>query len=110
MSAAGFRIGRLTTTLQRELYGGYARTTVGWLRVGTFEAVAVPGEMEPTLAAELRIALRRPGLVVFGLCDDEVGYLLREREARDPEYAYERGMSPCTTAGEIVRAAIVGAR
>jgi hypothetical protein len=110
MAAAGFRIGRLTTTLQRELYGGYARTTVGWLRVGAFEAVAVPGEMEPTLAAELRIALRRPGLVVFGLCDDEVGYLLREREARDPEYAYERGMSPCTTAGEIVRAAIVGAR
>jgi hypothetical protein len=108
MASPGFRIGRLTTTLQRELFGGAARSTVGWLRLGAFEAIAVPGEMEPALAEQVRAELRRPGLVVFGLCDDEVGYLLREQEAVDPEYAYERSMSPCGAAGEIVRAALTG--
>lgn len=106
--SAGFRLGRLTTALERQLYSGHARSTVGYLRLGTFAAVAVPGEMEPGLAAQLRAELRQPDLLVFGLCDDEVGYLLRDQEAQDPEFAYERSMSPCRTAGERVRRAITG--
>jgi hypothetical protein len=106
--SAGFRLGRLTTVLQRELFGGAARSTVGYLRLGNFEAVAVPGEMEPVLAARLRAQLHRPDLVVFGLCDDEVGYLLRGKDARDPWFAYERSMSPCLSAGELVSTAITG--
>ncbi len=108
MVSAGFRLGRLTTTLQRELFDGAARSSVGYLRLGAFEAIAVPGEMEPALAEQVRAELRRPDLVVFGLCDDEVGYLLREQDASDPEFAYERSMSPCRLAGEIVRAALTG--
>jgi hypothetical protein len=108
MVSPGFRLGRLTTVLQREIYDGNARSSVGYLKFGSFEAVAVPGEMEPALAERVRAELQRPDLVVFGLCDDEVGYLMREQEASDPEYAYERLMSPCRTAGERVRAAITG--
>lgn len=108
--AFGFRVGRLTTVLQREVHQGRARSTVGWLRIGAFQAVAVPGEMEPALAERLRAELHAPGLVVFGLCDDELGYLLREQDARDPEFAYERSMSPCLRAGEMVREALVGQR
>lgn len=108
MVSAGFRLGRLTTVLQRELYDGCARSTVGWLRIGAFEALAVPGELEPGFAARLRAQLHRPNLVILGLCDDEVGYLLREQEACDPEFEYERSMSPCRSAGEMVRSAIVG--
>ena len=104
----GFRLGRLTTVLQRELYDGCARSTVGWLRIGAFEALALPGEMEPALAERLRAQLQRPELVLFGLCDDEVGYLLRQQEVDDPEYAYERSMSACASAGERVSAAITG--
>ncbi len=110
MTTTFFRLGRLTTVLQRELYDGAARSSVGYLRLGAFEAIAVPGEMEPVLAAEVRAVLRRPGLVIFGLCDDEVGYLLRDCDAHDPEFAYERSMSPCRAAGELVRAALVGGR
>ncbi|MBM4060503.1 MAG: hypothetical protein FJ265_05325 [Planctomycetes bacterium] len=94
--------------LQRQLYAGAARSTVGWLRLGDFAAVAVPGEMEPALAERVRAELHRPDLVLFGLCDDELGYLLREQDARDPEFAYERSMSACLRAGEIGRAAITG--
>ncbi|MFO1029783.1 MAG: hypothetical protein U1F60_01775 [Planctomycetota bacterium] len=108
MTTMGFRLGRLTTVLQRELYDGAARSTVGWLRLGAFEAIAVPGEVEPALAELLRADLCRPDLVLFGLCDDEVGYLLRAQEAADPEFAYERSMSACGDAGERVRAALTG--
>jgi hypothetical protein len=110
MKSRGFRLGRLTTVLQRELFDGEARSSVGYLRIGTFEALAAPGEVEPALAARWRAALHRPDLVLFGLCDDEVGYLMREQEARDPEFAYERSMSPCVDAGERVSRAITGAR
>jgi hypothetical protein len=108
LRTTGFRLGRLTTVLPREAHGGAARSTVGWLRLGAFEAVAVPGEIEPVFAEELRVALRKPRLVVFGLCDDEVGYLLRGVDAVDPGFAYERSMSACRDAGERVRAALVG--
>jgi hypothetical protein len=108
MVAAAFRIGRLTTALQRDVFSGAARTSVGYLRMGPFEAVAIPGEMEPALAEQVRGQLGRPDLVIFGLCDDEVGYLMRDQEAVDPLYSYERSMSPCRTAGERVRKALTG--
>jgi len=108
MASAAFRIGRATTALQRELFDGAARTSVGYLRIGGFEAVAVPGEMEPALAQQVRGELGRPDLVILGLCDDEVGYLMREQEAVHPEFAYERSMSPCKLAGEMVRQALTG--
>ncbi|MCA8963724.1 MAG: neutral/alkaline non-lysosomal ceramidase N-terminal domain-containing protein [Planctomycetes bacterium] len=103
-----FRLGRLFTVLPRELYSGNARSSVGYLRLGALEAIAVPGEMEPAMAAQLRRELGKPDVLLFGLCDDEVGYLLRDRDAHDPEFAYERSMSPCTDAGERVRRAISG--
>ncbi|HLQ38974.1 MAG TPA: hypothetical protein VK348_14285, partial [Planctomycetota bacterium] len=108
LTTLGFRIGRLTTALQRELYGDCAKSSVGWLRIGALEAMAVPGEMEPALAQRIRALAHRPELLVFGLCDDELGYLLRGQDARDPAFAYERSMSPCVDAGELVQAALVG--
>jgi hypothetical protein len=108
MTAAAFRIGRTTTSLQREIFSGAARTSVGYLRMGSFEAVAIPGEMEPALAEQLRGQLGRPDLLILGLCDDEVGYLMREQDAVNPLFAYERSMSPCRTAGERIRQALTG--
>jgi hypothetical protein len=110
LNALGLRLGRLTTVLPHELYGGYARSTVGWLRIGGLQAVTVPGEMEPALAQRIRSRLGMPDLLVFGLCDDELGYLLREQDARDREFAYERSMSPCILAGEIIETALCGPR
>lgn len=108
MASAAFCIGRTTTALQRDLFSGAARTSVGYLRIGAFEAAAIPGEIEPGLAEQVRGQLGRPNLVIFGLCDDEVGYLMREQDAIDPLFAYERSMSPCRTAGERVRRALTG--
>jgi hypothetical protein len=72
--------------------------------------VAVPGEAEPAFAQRIRDRVGVPDLLLFGLCDDELGYLLREQDARDREFAYERSMSACVRAGEMVEEALVGPR
>lgn len=108
LESPGLILGRLTGTIRRELYSGRLRTSVGYLRIGEFEAVSVPGEIEPVFAEEIRRELGRPRLVVFGLVDDEVGYLMRGIDAVDPEFQYEREVSPGRTAGELVRAALAG--
>ena len=104
----GLGLARLTLAIPRESYGDCIRTGVGWLRLGPLEAVMVPGEIEPGLAERIRRAARRPDLLVFGLVDDEVGYLMSEKDARDRNYAYERTMSPGPDAGELVFEALVG--
>ena len=109
LESPGLIFARLTMVVPRELYSGRLRTTVGYLRIGSFEAACVPGEMEPALAARIRATTNRPDLVIFGLVDDELGYLLREVDAHDPLYAYERLVSPGVTAGEMVSRALVGA-
>jgi hypothetical protein len=108
LSSFGLGLARLTLAIPREAYGDCVRTGVGWLRLGPLEAVMVPGEIEPGLAERVRRRARRPDLLVFGLVDDEVGYLMSEKDARDREFAYERTMSPGPEAGELVVEALVG--
>ncbi|MHC4815089.1 MAG: neutral/alkaline non-lysosomal ceramidase N-terminal domain-containing protein [Planctomycetota bacterium] len=109
LESLGLIFARLTMVIPREIYDGCLRTTVGYLRIGSFEAACIPGELEPALAARIRAAVNRPDLVMFGLVDDEVGYLMREEDARDPLYLYERTVSPGVWAGEQVSTALVGA-
>ena len=108
LNSIGLQLGRLTAAIPSEVYDGRVRTTVGWLRIGALQAICVPGEMEPALAERIRGRLHQPDLLVFGLCDDELGYLMREQDARDPLFAYERSMSPCLRAGELIEAALCG--
>jgi hypothetical protein len=108
LTAPGLLLGRLTLAIPRPAYGGQLRTSVGYLRIGEVEAVCVPGETEPTLAERLRRTAGKPNLLLLGLVDDEVGYLMREVDARDPLFGYERLMSPVVDAGERIAAALVG--
>ncbi|MCC6672868.1 MAG: hypothetical protein IT458_17525 [Planctomycetes bacterium] len=110
LTSPGLTLGRLTLAVPRPVYRDNVRSTVGWLRLGDLEIVTVPGEMEPGLAARIRLLARNPDLLVFGLVDDEVGYLMSERDARDREFAYERLMSPSRSSGERVVEALVGRR
>ncbi len=107
LTSPALRVGLLTQAVSRPLYQTCLHSSVGYLRLGSLEAICVPGEMEPAMAARIRHATRRPNLLVFGLVDDEVGYLLREDDARDPNYQYERLVSPGVLAGEVVYRALV---
>lgn len=109
MQSLGLVFGRQTGVIPRPTHAGFLRTSVGYLRLGALEIASVPGEMEPGLAERLRREARRPGLWVFGLVDDEIGYLISARDAGDREFAYERSMSPGPDAGELVVRALVRA-
>lgn len=100
-------LGRLSLAIPRAVYQGYVRSTVGYLRIGDLEIATVPGEMEPGLAARIRRESGRPGLLVLGLVDDELGYLMGERDARNPRFEYERLMSTSVDIGERVLAALL---
>lgn len=108
MQSWALRIARLTTVIPRDNYYGCLRSGVGYLRIGTFEACLVPGEAEPGYAQRITARARRPDMLLFGLADDEVGYLMSERDARDELFVYERTMSPGVMAGEYVLEALVG--
>ncbi|MCA8944365.1 MAG: neutral/alkaline non-lysosomal ceramidase N-terminal domain-containing protein [Planctomycetes bacterium] len=108
MKSWALRLARLTTVIPRHVYAGALRSTLGYLRIGDFEACCVPGEAEPGYARRIVAASGRARLRVFGLVDDEVGYLMSERDARDPEFAYERTMAPGPRAGEILLEVLVG--
>lgn len=108
MASLGLALGRQTTVIPRPTHRGWLRSTVGYLELGGLAIACVPGEMEPGLAERLRRQSGRPDLLVFGLVDDELGYLMAERDARSSEFAYERSMSPCVDAGErVLRALLV---
>lgn len=109
MHSLGLVFGRQTGVIPRPTHAGFLRTSVGYLRLGALEIACVPGEMEPGLAERIRRETRRPRLWVFGLVDDELGYLISARDAGDREFAYERSMSPGPEAGErVVRALVRG--
>lgn len=107
MTSLGLVFARQTVVIPRPTHRGMLRSTVGYLRLGPLEIACVPGEMEPGLAERLRRESGRPDLLLFGLIDDEVGYLMAERDARAEDFAYERTMSPCVDAGERVLRALV---
>ncbi|MEE9128272.1 MAG: neutral/alkaline non-lysosomal ceramidase N-terminal domain-containing protein, partial [Planctomycetota bacterium] len=69
LQSTGLTFARLTMVIPRELYDGCIRSSVGYMRIGSLEAICVPGEMEPALAARIRAAARRPDLLIFGLVD-----------------------------------------
>ena len=106
LTSPGLRLGRLTLAIPRDLYSGALRATVGLLQIGDLLAACVPGEMEPLLAQRLRSRLGRPDLLVFGLVDDEVGYLMSEVDAEDKLFTYERSVSPGADSGELVLEAL----
>ena len=100
-------LGRLSLAIPRAVYSGKVRSTVGYLRVGDVEIATVPGEMEPGLAARIRRESARPNLLIFGLVDDELGYLMGENDARNPRFEYERLMSTSVDVGERVVEALL---
>jgi len=67
---------------------------VSFARLGPASITTLPGEAAPSLGME--ILDRVPGFpkLLFGLCNDELGYLLPPEFFHDRAYAYESTMGP----------------
>jgi hypothetical protein len=57
------------------------------------DVTSFPGEPAPTVVADLDAMSDAPVKVNLALGNDEIGYVVREADWNNPEYAYERSMS-----------------
>ncbi len=61
---------------------------------GVFQAVTCPGELTPELGGLIRENLNSSiPLMLVGLANDEIGYILSPTQYSDEEYSYEKSMS-----------------
>ncbi len=67
---------------------------VGLARVGPASLTCIPGEAAPALGLELLERVPGSPKFLFGLCNDELGYLLPPEFFHDRAYAYEQTMTP----------------
>jgi hypothetical protein len=67
---------------------------VSLVRLGPATITALPGEAAPALGLELLARVPGSPKLLFGLCNDELGYLLPPEFFHDRAYAYESTMGP----------------
>ena len=88
-----FKLASWLGLIERELEDERVRTTVGYLRIGPAQVVGFPGETEPGLGLACKELLSGAPRFFFGLCNDEIGYILQASDFGTNLYKYETSMS-----------------
>lgn len=87
-----------------------AITEVGIVTIGQLRIIMVPGEMIPGLGLKLKSLVKKshPDSVpiVFGLANDEIGYILPTEDFHSHTYRYEHTMSLGPETGRLLCGAI----
>ena len=89
-----FKLAHRMGMLERDFSLGSVTTEV-WVAgiPGLFTMVTCPGELVPELGMQVREWAGPGPVLLLGLCCDELGYILNQRQFRMQEYAYEQSMS-----------------
>ena len=99
---ARFEAGRAVGVIQRPVWGGTLASSAGVLRVGPYLFHLAPGEVLPAVARrwdeQSRAELPDLQPRVLGLCDDEIGYILREEDFTPGRYEESVSLGPRTAA------------
>jgi hypothetical protein len=72
---------------------GTLKTTVIAARIGPAQFASMPGEALPKVGLAVKGLMSAKYRFLFGLCDDELGYLLHADAVDNPLYKYEQSMS-----------------
>jgi hypothetical protein len=72
---------------------GTLKTTVIGARIGPAQFASLPGEALPKVGLAVKGLMTAKYRFFFGLCDDELGYLLHAEAVDNPLYRYEQSMS-----------------
>ena len=91
--------------IRRPFVDGMVETEVGALQIGPALAGTVPGEALPKIGLAIKAAMASQFKMVFGLTNDELGYLIPSEDWR-PD-AYEESMSLGQAAGDAVQQAVI---
>jgi len=72
---------------------GNVHTEVAVATVGPAQIVTIPGEAQPKINFTLKEAMTGQPKFVFGICQDELGYILVPEDYGTDNYKYETSMS-----------------
>jgi hypothetical protein len=87
--------------IERKMDRGFIETSVDVWRLGPAQFATLPGEPLPAVGfAAKRLMLGHPNFL-FGLGNDELGYLIDHAAAADPKYHYELSMSAGAEATDL---------
>ncbi|TSC89812.1 MAG: hypothetical protein G01um10143_302 [Parcubacteria group bacterium Gr01-1014_3] len=87
---------KLIPTFSETYANGIINTEVSVIRFADLVILMVPGEITPGLAKKIKQMLRRGGraeIMIFGLANDEIGYILPTEDFDLPKYKQERAKS-----------------
>ncbi len=80
--------------LKNFLYeNGNIKTEVNYIKIGDAQIATFPGEVLPKLGFKIKNAMTSKYKFIFGLANDELGYILAEEDFNKELYKYERSMS-----------------
>ena len=91
--------------ISRDFSNVKVETEVGILQIGPAIAAIIPGEALPKIGFAIKDAMKTPYKMIFGLANDELGYLIPEADWR-PD-AYEESMSVGPKGGDTVKKEII---
>lgn len=100
MFKAATFLGTLTERYNRQekITTDVNRITIG----NSAEIITIPGEAMPNIAEELRKLMPSKYKFVFGLTNDELGYIIRREDWQARKHPYQMSISISPEAGEIV--------
>lgn len=87
---------------------GQLITEIGRVRIGSLSILLVPGEITPGLGSEIKQLFSEQSggpVMIFGLANDEIGYILPTKDFNLPQYQQERSKSLGPATGNMILAA-----
>ena len=76
-------------------------TVVRLIQIGEAQIATYPGEVLPKLGFQVKSAMDAKYRFVFSLADDELGYILDDKDFNQEPYEYESSMSISATVGSL---------
>lgn len=96
-----FRLARRFGVLRRPLDHERVETELDVIDIGPAQIATVPGEILPEIGFAVKAAMSRRFKFLNGLGNDELGYILRASDWKNPLYSYERTMSVGPSAAAV---------
>jgi hypothetical protein len=84
------------------LIDGKVRTEVNLIEIGDAQIATFPGEALPKLGLSAKTEMKAKYKFIFGLTNDELGYILPEADFNLELYKYEKSMSVGSKIGTII--------
>lgn len=79
---------------------GYLTTEINFWQIGPAWIITIPGEAYPRLGLDLRKQMQGNPNFIFGLANDELGYIMYSDDCRKSQYRYEKTMAVSCKIGD----------